>query len=384
MINPAPQFYPYEWTPAGAKSLADLIEFRQQCRAAGRRVVTTNGCFDLLHAGHARFLSDARAMGDALIVGVNSDASVRQLKGVGHPLVAESDRAAMLAALHVVDRVIVFDDLLPSNWLAQVQPDTHCKAADYTVAAMPEAAVVQQYGGQVKILPLLQGRSTSDLIKKAIAATESSDANSAAQLDDRRSQFIAQMLASVNVLRQTAYRASESLVRAADCLGEALDAGGKVLLCGNGGSAADAQHFAAELVGRFRHERDPLPAIALTTDTSILTALGNDYGFDQIFARQIAALGCAGDVLIALSTSGASRNVLAAVDAARAKNLRVIALIGARPSPLAELADVALVAPSEDAAQIQQTHTAMLHLLCDWIERTVGRCNRPTEQVETR
>lgn len=371
MSNSTLPFYPYEWTPAGTQALDDLMQFRQQCRMTGRRVVTTNGCFDLLHAGHARFLSDARALGDVLIVGVNSDASVRQLKGAGHPLVVESDRAAMLAALQVVDRVIVFDDLLPSPWLAQVQPDTHCKAADYTVAAMPEATVVQQFGGQVKILPLHAGYSTSELIKKAIAATELSNSDAAAQLDDRRSQFIAQMLTSANVLRQTAYRASEPFVRAADCLAETLRAGGKVLLCGNGGSAADAQHFAAELVGRFRREREPLAAIALTTDSSILTALGNDYGFDQVFARQVAALGHTGDALIALSTSGASRNVLAAVETARAKNLRVLALTGARPSPLAEMADIALVAPSEDAAQIQQAHTALLHLLCDHIERTV-------------
>jgi len=382
---PSSQAYPYEWTPSGAIALDRLIALREQCRKEDRRVVTTNGCFDLLHVGHMRFLSDARAMGDLLIVGLNSDASVRQLKGIGHPIVPESDRAAVLGALKSVDHVIVFDDLLPSDWLARLQPDAHCKAADYTVDAMPEAQVVMQHGGIVKILPLSKGHSTSDLIKKAMAATElSAPSQSSSSMQGQRSQFIAQMLASANVLRQTAYRASEQLVRAADLLAETLRAGGKILLCGNGGSAADAQHFAAELVGRFRQERNPLPAIALTTDTSILTALGNDYGFDQIFARQVAALGRAGDALIAISTSGASRNVLAAVEAARANNLRAIALTGNHPSRLAEMADLALVAPSEDAMQIQQAHTAMLHLLCEHVERMVGRCNRPTEPVETR
>lgn len=368
MFDPKMQFYPYEWTSAGPQPLEGLVHLRQQYRETGRRVITTNGCFDLLHAGHARFLCDARALGDLLIVGLNSDASVRQLKGDGHPLVSETDRAAVLGALKSVDHIIVFNDLLPSNWLEFVQPDVHCKAADYTVEAMPEAEVIHRYGGEVRILPLAKGYSTSDLIKKAIAGRESSAPIPALPIQDRRSQIIAQLLASANVLRQTAYRTSEQLVRASDCLAESLFSGGKVLLCGNGGSAADTQHFAAELVGRFRQERNPLPAIALTTDTSILTALGNDYGFEMVFARQVAALGRTGDVLIAISTSGTSRNVLAAGQVAREKGMRVIGLTGGHPSPLAEMVDIVLVVPSEDTAQIQQSHTALLHLLCDSIE----------------
>lgn len=362
----------------GAVTLDRLVALRHQCRKDGRRVVTTNGCFDLLHVGHMRFLSDARALGDLLIVGLNSDASVQQLKGAGHPIVPESDRAAILGALKSVDHVIVFDDLLPNQWLAILQPDIHCKAADYTVEAMPEAQVVQQQGGQVRILPLAKGYSTSDLIKKSIAATESSTPIQSSPMDDRRSQFIAQLLASANVLRQTAYRMNEQLVRAADCLSESLFSGGKVLVCGNGGSAADAQYVAAELVGRFRRERNPLPGIALTTDTSILTAIGNENGFEQVFARQVAALGQAGDVLIALSTSGASRNILAAVETAHKKNMRVISLTGARPSPLTDFGDIGLAVPSEDTAQIQQGHMAMLHLLCDSIEQIAVEKTSPS------
>jgi D-sedoheptulose 7-phosphate isomerase len=142
-----------------------------------------------------------------------------------------------------------------------------------------------------------------------------------------------------------------------------------VLLCGNGGSAADAQHFAAELVGRFRQERRAWPALALTTDTSILTAVGNDYGFEQIFARQITALGRPDDVLVAISTSGKSLNVLAAVETARLQGLYTIALTGKPPSPLANMADLCLAVPSEDTPLVQQVHMAILHTICALTEQ---------------
>src|SRR5467141_2198587 len=137
---------------------------------------------------------------------------------------------------------------------------------------------------------------------------------------------------------------ADALERAVDLVAEALDAGRKLLLFGNGGSAADAQHLAAELVGRFQRERRPLPAIALTTDTSALTAISNDYGFEQVFARQVDAFGAAGDVLIAISTSGTSKNVFAAAAAARARGMHVIALVGGRGAGFA--ADVVLAMPS--------------------------------------
>jgi len=148
----------------------------------------------------------------------------------------------------------------------------------------------------------------------------------------------------------------EPLLRAARRVGETLLSGGKLLIFGNGGSAADAQHMAAEFVGRFLRERGGLPAIALTTDSSILTAIGNDFGFDQIFARQIVALGSAGDVAVGISTSGNSPNVLEGLKAARKAGLRTIVLGGGSGGKAAELAEVALIAPSTIVWQIQECH----------------------------
>ncbi len=164
------------------------------------------------------------------------------------------------------------------------------------------------------------------------------------------------------------------IARGAAVLTECLLADGKILSCGNGGSAADAQHFAAELVGRFERERPELPAIALTTDTSLLTAVANDYSFEQIFAKQVRALGGKGDVLLALSTSGNSANVIAAIEAAHQREMRVVALTGKGGGRIGELlapADVHLCVPHARTARIQEVHLLMIHCLCDVIDATL-------------
>jgi D-sedoheptulose 7-phosphate isomerase len=154
---------------------------------------------------------------------------------------------------------------------------------------------------------------------------------------------------------------------------DALRRGNKLLFAGNGGSAADAQHLAAELVVRFKLDRPGLPALALTVDSSVLTAIGNDYGFDQLFSRQVQALGQAGDVLIALSTSGNSVNILNAVPAAKAADIKVIAMTGASGGALAHIADLCLCMPSEDTPRIQEAHTLLGHILCDLLEQRLFR-----------
>ncbi|MCW5664934.1 MAG: phosphoheptose isomerase [Piscinibacter sp.] len=171
------------------------------------------------------------------------------------------------------------------------------------------------------------------------------------------------------------YAAAEILAKPiADAVGAVvgcITAGGKVMACGNGGSASDAQHFAAEFVGRFERERPGLAAIALTTDTSILTAIGNDYDFNSIYSKQVQALGAPGDVLVAITTSGNSANVLAAVDAARAKEMTVIALTGRGGGKLRERlgeTDVHICVPHERTARIQEVHILALHCICDAVD----------------
>jgi len=149
----------------------------------------------------------------------------------------------------------------------------------------------------------------------------------------------------------------------------ALTNGNKLLVMGNGGSAADSQHFVAEIVGRFKMERKALPAVALSTDTSILTAIGNDYGFDSIFSRQVEALAAPGDIVVGLSTSGNSPNVLKALNAARELGCRTIGLLGKDGGSIRAACDLALVMPSTDTPRIQEGHITVIHIVCDLVEK---------------
>ena len=188
-----------------------------------------------------------------------------------------------------------------------------------------------------------------------------------------RQEIFAQLCESAETKRRVAREMLDELEAAAQLVIDCYAAGHKVLLCGNGGSAADAQHIAAEFVGRFRRERRALPSIALTTDTSILTGIGNDYGYDRTFARQAEAWVENGDVLIAISTSGDSPNVLAAVEVAQARGAATIGLCGRDGGRLAVACDIPLVVPADSTARIQEAHITIGHILCDLVERSVAQ-----------
>ena len=161
----------------------------------------------------------------------------------------------------------------------------------------------------------------------------------------------------------------EAMIRATDTMAAALRGGNKILIAGNGGSAADAQHIAGEFLSRLNFDRNPLPAIALTTDSSVLTAIGNDYGFEQVFERQVRGLARAGDVLLAISTSGRSPNILAGLRAAREVGVTTVGFTGNADSPMLALCDIAVRAPSDSTPQIQQIHIVAAHAICGLIER---------------
>ncbi len=182
--------------------------------------------------------------------------------------------------------------------------------------------------------------------------------------------FISKQLTEhIELVRKIETDLSPTVTLIANRLMETFRIGNKLLVMGNGGSAADAQHFTGEIVSRFRFDRPALPAIALSTDTSIITAIGNDYGFDRIFARQVEALASPGDAVIGISTSGNSRNVIAALEVARQAGCTTIGFLGNDGGAIKALCDIPLVMPSSDTPRIQEGHITIIHIICDLVEQ---------------
>lgn len=355
-------------------SLERLAELRREWRRTGATVVFTNGCFDVLHLGHVRFLQQAKAQGTVLVVGLNSDASVRTIKGPGRPLVAQADRAAVIAALEGVDAVTIFDEATPARLIAALQPDVLVKGGDWPVAQIVGADEVLRRGGRVVSIPLLPGYSTSGLLERMKGAGRpASSPEPAARADER----LAGLTDSIRVKQRLLAECADAILKSGQLLANALLSGNKALFFGNGGSAAEAQHIAAELIGRFQRERRALPALALTTDTSALTALGNDYGFERVFARQVEALANPGDVIVALSTSGTSPNVLAGVMAARERKCTVLGITGAAGKRLAGLCDAPVLVPSSVTSRIQEASLTIGHLWCEIVDACLADAREP-------
>jgi len=190
-------------------------------------------------------------------------------------------------------------------------------------------------------------------------------------LKDQLQNSRAQLDESARIKEMIRGRYSETILKTVDFMIACYKNGGKLLICGNGGSAADSQHFAAEMVGRLVKDRDPLPAIAMTTDTSILTAISNDYSYDVVFRKQVEALGKPGDILICMSTSGNSENLVQAILAAKEKNIHTVALLGKDGGKIATMADDAIVVSSNVSQRIQEGHITIIHIWCEIIESTL-------------
>jgi len=325
-------------------------------------VVFTNGCFDILHPGHIDLLERAKALGDKLIVGINSDASVRRIKGGNRPFQDQESRRRLLMGLRCVDEVIVFDELTPETLIKNIKPDVLVKGGDWKPGEIIGADFVLKNGGKVFSLPLAGIYSSSDIVNR-IQKAESDGA-----VRDPRSKARSSLNEHIDVFNRLLDEQQPAIDECAELLLETFRNNKKLLLCGNGGSAADAQHIAAEFVGRYEKERRALPAIALTTNSSALTALANDYHFDRIFARQVEALGSSGDCLIAISTSGNSPNVIAAIMAARSVGCKIIGLTGSGGKKLASLCDAVVMVPSGRTARIQEAHIAVAHYWCEVLD----------------
>jgi D-sedoheptulose 7-phosphate isomerase len=325
------------------------------------KVVFTNGCFDIIHPGHIDLLNRAKELGTRLIVGINSDASVRAIKGPGRPINDQETRKAVLLGLKAVDDVVIFDETTPEDIIREVKPDVLVKGGDWKIEEIIGADTVQARGGQVFSLPLKDGFSTS----KIIAAM---DGEKPIEVESRGSVAEANISEHLGVFEALRDGYAANIEQCAEVIAATFEAGKKVMICGNGGSAADAQHMAAEFVGRYESDRRGLPAIALTTDTSALTALSNDFEFTNVFARQVNALATEGDCLIAISTSGTSPNIIAAVMAARKLGCKVIGMTGANGKKLASLCDACILVPSERTSRIQEAHITIAHIWCEIID----------------
>jgi D-sedoheptulose 7-phosphate isomerase len=326
------------------------------------KIVFTNGCFDVIHPGHVDFLERAAELGDRLLVGINSDSSVRSIKGADRPLIPQADRARVLRALKCVDDVVIFDEATPERLIREIKPDVLVKGGDWSVNQIVGADFVASNGGQVISLPLYGDFSSTALIERTGArASDSNQEESDSSLESFSEHFA--------VFEDLRSQCLPEMRKCAQAIVSSLRNGGKILLFGNGGSAADAQHIAAELIGRYEKERRSLPAIALTTDTSALTAIANDYSYDSIFARQLEGLATAGDVVIGISTSGNSPNVIAGIMKAREKGCVTIGLTGATGKKLAGVCDLSVLVPSSRTARIQEAHIFIGHYLCSLVDQ---------------
>ena len=330
-----------------------------------KKKVFTNGCFDIIHSGHIYLLEQAKSFGDKLIVGINSDKSVRAIKGTKRPINSENDRAAVLMGLNSVDEVCIFDELTPEKLINELKPDVLVKGGDWKPNEIVGADFVVENGGQVKSIPLKEGYSSSKIIS---AISNDSNSENQKQPNEDKSLSEKSLKEHIKVFESVLSEQKENIEICAEVIFEAITNGNKILFCGNGGSAADAQHLATEFVGRYETERKALPAIALTTDTSLLTAVSNDYGFENVFSRQVEALAKKGDVLIAISTSGNSPNVIKAMMEARKLGCKIVGLTAEKGKKLAGLSDVCVMVSSEKTSRIQEAHITIGHIWCEFVD----------------
>jgi D-sedoheptulose 7-phosphate isomerase len=327
-------------------------------------IVFTNGCFDIIHPGHIELLKRARSLGTKLIVGINSDRSVRAIKGAPRPFLDQESRSEILRSLRFVDEVRIFEEPTPAKIIEEIKPDVLVKGGDWPTDQVIGADFVLKRGGKVFSLPLKDGFSSSGIIEK-IRDQSAQQALTSREKVNLVNRSLEQHIETFQKLLESEVPKIEEC---AEIIYSAVTAGKKILICGNGGSAADAQHIAAEFVGRYETERRALPAIALTTDTSALTALSNDYGYEMVFRRQVEALAAEGDVLIGISTSGNSPNVLAAVMKARQLGCKTVGLTGESGKKLVSLCDSGILVPSRRTSRIQEAHIAIGHIWCEIVD----------------
>jgi rfaE bifunctional protein nucleotidyltransferase chain/domain len=325
------------------------------------KLVFTNGCFDVLHPGHVDLLERAKALGDRLVVGLNSDASVRAVKGPGRPIYPQEDRVLMLRALRTVDEVIVFDEPTPARLIEELAPDVLVKGGDWPVDKIVGAQSVLRRGGRVLSLPFRKPYSTTALTAK-LAGPSWGAASGADTEAPHGGSPLDELAEAADLYRRTLVECGEDILAAGRILKSTLAAGGTVFFFGIGPSASCAAGIASGFAGVQEAKRKALPALALTNDSSVLTSIGNDRGPEFLFSRQIEALAKPGDCAVAICPAGTSPAVLAGVEAARKSGCRTVGLTGAGGPRLASACDAAVLVPSLDIPRIEEAHLAIGHL----------------------
>jgi rfaE bifunctional protein nucleotidyltransferase chain/domain len=348
----------YEWALSGSEAIHNFEKKLAAYRAQGKKIVTANGCFDILHFGHLSLLSEAKASGDILIVGVNSDRTVKKIKGAGRPIFPEKERASLLVSLEFVDHVIVFDEILPNELLETIRPDIHCISGEYAKKKLPEKDVVKKSGGKIKMLPFIPGYSTSNIIQKINhhKIDPGSQASTSKDVDAIRDY----LFESSQSIRCLAYQHGGTLIRISTQMVDVIKSNGKIIFCGDGESDAETHYFAAELNRRPSLGGKSFTAIALSSDGSEKA----DDGDNDVFSRQLEAIGKPEDLLIAISTSGESKNILMAGETARDIGMQIIAFTGNHESPLTGLCDEILSIDSNKTTIIQQGLITAFHGIC--------------------
>lgn len=360
-------------------SLDKAITLRNKFRTESKKVVMTNGCFDLLHRGHIELLTEARSLGDILFVAVNSNQSIKELKGLGRPFIDEEDRIFMLSALSCVDYVLLFDELTPIGIISKLIPDILTKGSDWKVNEIVGRDVVESSGGQVIVInrPMVNDGSpkysTTKILQKIkpLLINNSAFTNELSGLNIKNDLVLHRFIESIETTKETAKNISEKINQSANIIVSSLQKNQKILVCGNGGSASQSEHFVAELVCKFNKYRNPLAAISLTTNTSNLTAIANDINYESIFSRQVEAIGSKHDILIAISTKGESKNIINALKVARESGLITIGLLGCSGGKMKELVDFPIIVPSNNIARIQEIHITIGHIIVEIIEEAI-------------
>lgn len=335
----------YEWTISGSKLISEFEKKLDDYRAQDKKIITANGCFDIFHFGHLSLLIEAKSLGDILIVGVNSDRTVKKIKGAGRPIFPEKERASLLVSLACVDHVIVFDEILPNELLRTIRPDIHCISGEYSDSKLPERDLVERFGGIVKALPFIPGHSTTNIIQKINhPKTDSGAQASPSRGKDAITDYLFESSISIRCL---AYRYGDTLARIVGQILNVIESNGKIIFCGDDGRGVDARHFAEELNYCISPGDKPSPATVLSGDNSVI-------GKDEALSQQLKAVGKPGDLLIILSTNGSSNDILTAGETAREIGMQIIAFTGNADSPLCDLCDEILPVDSQKMTLIQQ------------------------------